>query len=91
MGNLVLIAMCSIISATICVMVTSVSTAMGESAAARQALNAIAQQPDEASEISKTLFISMSMVESSSIYGLLIAMVLIFANPFWNHLIKVIQ
>jgi F-type H+-transporting ATPase subunit c len=63
-------------------------TALGESSVARQAMQSIAQQPDESGKISTTLFISLSMIESSAIYCLLVAMILIFSNPFWNFFIK---
>ncbi len=29
---------------------------------------------------------SLAMVESTAIYALVVAMILIFANPFWTHL-----
>jgi len=33
------------------------------------------------------LFVGLAMIESIAIYCLVIAMILIFANPFWNHVI----
>jgi len=50
-------------------------------------LSAMAQQPDEAGPISRTLFIGLAMIESIAIYCLVISIILIFANPFWNHVI----
>nr|WP_275451667.1 F0F1 ATP synthase subunit C [Celeribacter indicus] len=58
--------------------------ALGEGRAASTALNAIAQQPDAASTISRTLFVSLAMIESTAIYCFVVAMILVFANPFWN-------
>jgi F-type H+-transporting ATPase subunit c len=65
----------------------SVAPAVGEAKALQQALSAIAQQPDEAGSISRTLFIGLAMIESIAIYCLVISIILIFANPFWNHVI----
>ena len=48
----------------------------------RQAMDAIGRQPDAADRISRTLFVGMAMVESTAIYCLVIALVLLFANPF---------
>ena len=45
----------------------------------------MAQQPDEASNLRSTLFVSLAMLESTAIYALLVAMILIFSNPFWNY------
>lgn len=87
MENLTYIAMTSIIASSACVAVGASCAGMAEGFIARQAMQSIAQQPDGASEISKTLFISMSLVESSAIYCLLVSMVLIFSNPFWNYII----
>jgi F-type H+-transporting ATPase subunit c len=63
----------------------SIGPAIGEARAIAQALSSIAQQPDESGTISRTLFIGLAMVESIAIYCFVIAIILIFANPFWNH------
>ena len=61
--------------------------ALGEGRAVSTALSALAQQPDAASTITRTLFVGLAMIESIAIYCLVISMILIFANPFWNHVI----
>ena len=81
------IAMISIIAASSTISIGSIVAGVMEGLVAKQAMQSIAQQPDGAGEISKTLFISMSLVESSAIYCLLVAMILIFSNPFWNFII----
>ena len=35
-----------------------------------------------------TLFVGLAMVESTAIYCFVISMILIFANPFWNHFLQ---
>ncbi len=72
----------SIFSAAFCMCVGSIGPAIGEGMAASSALSAMAQQPDEAGNISRTLFISMAMIESTAIYCFVVAMILLFANPF---------
>jgi F-type H+-transporting ATPase subunit c len=44
-------------------------------------LDAIARQPDAAERISRTLFVGLAMIESLAIYCLVIALILLFANP----------
>ncbi len=88
MENLVTIATTSIISSAIVVGIGASLTGLGESLVAKQAMQSIAQQPDESSKISTTLFISLSMVETSAIYCILVAMILIFSNPFWKFFIE---
>ena len=86
--NVSAIAMTSIAAAALCMAIGSIAPAMGEAKAIAQALSSIAQQPDEAGTISRTLFIGLAMVESIAIYCFVIAIILIFANPFWNQVIS---
>jgi F-type H+-transporting ATPase subunit c len=79
------VAVASIVSAGICMGIGSIGPALGEGRALTQALASIAQQPDESNTIVRTLFVGMAMIESTAIYCLVVAMILIFANPFWNH------
>ncbi len=76
------IALVSIATAGLCVAVGSIGPALGEGRALSQALDAISRQPDSADTITRTLFVGMAMVESTAIYALVIALVLLFANPF---------
>jgi len=65
----------------------SIGPAIGQGMAVARALGAIAQQPDEANTITRTLFVGLAMVESTAIYCLVISVILIFANPFWNYIL----
>lgn len=87
MSDLALVAMISIVSAGLCMAIGSIAPALGEGRALSQALAAIAQQPDETNTITRTVFVGMAMVESTAIYCLVVSMILIFANPFWNYFI----
>ncbi len=88
MDNLALIGMASIVTAGLTITIGSIAPALGEGKALAQALNAIAQQPDEAKNITRTLFVGMALVESTAIYCFVITLILIFANPFWNYFIE---
>lgn len=83
-----IIGMVSIIVSGITIAVGSVGPALGEGRALSQALSAIAQQPDESATITRTLFVGLAMVESTAIYCFVISLILIFANPFWDYVIK---
>jgi F-type H+-transporting ATPase subunit c len=63
-----------------------VMPAVGQSIAARSAVQAIARQPDEAGTISRNLFVSLAMIESLALYVLIVALVLLFANPLEDDL-----
>lgn len=88
MINLSLIAMASIFSAGLTIAIGSIGPALGEGRAVAQALSSIAQQPDEANTITRTLFVGLAMIESTAIYCFVITMILIFANPFWDYAVS---
>jgi F-type H+-transporting ATPase subunit c len=87
MDNVSVIGVVSIAAAALCMAIGSSGPALGEGKAIAQALGSIAQQPDESGTISRTLFIGLAMIESIAIYCFVISVILIFANPFWNHVI----
>ncbi len=87
MDTVALIGMASIVVAGLTIAVGSIGPALGEGRALAQALNALAQQPDEANTITRTLFVGMALVESTAIYCFVITLILIFANPFWSYVI----
>jgi len=88
MDSLTVTAFASIISSGLCIAIGAIGPAVGEGRALAQALSSIAQQPDETNTITRTLFVGMAMVESTAIYCFVVAMILIFANPFWNYFIS---
>ncbi|BCX87843.1 F-type H+-transporting ATPase subunit c [Methylomarinovum tepidoasis] len=83
-----LIAMVSIFTAGLTMGLGAIGPALGEGRAVAQALLAIAQQPDEANTITRTLFVGLAMVESTAIYCFVISMILLFANPYWDHFLS---
>lgn len=85
MSDIGTIAAVSIVMAGLTITVGSIAPALGESRALTQALESIAQQPDESNTITRTLFVGLAMVESTAIYCFVVALILIFANPFWDH------
>jgi F-type H+-transporting ATPase subunit c len=84
MDSLTLIAVVSIIIAGITTGFGTMGPALAEGRAVATALTALAQQPDAAATITRTLFVGLAMIESTAIYCFVVSMILIFANPFWN-------
>jgi F-type H+-transporting ATPase subunit c len=87
MDTMSAIAIVSILTAGATTAAGAVGPALGEGRAVSTALTAIAQQPDASAAIARTLFVGIAMIESTAIYCLVISMILVFANPFWNHVI----
>lgn len=87
MDNVTLIAIASIVTAGFSTCIGCIAPALGESRSISTALNSLAQQPDAASTITRTLFVGLAMIESTAIYCFVVSMILLFANPFWSHVI----
>ena len=78
----VILAIVSIGAAAVAMTVGALGAALGESRIAAAAMDALARQPDESSSISRSLFVSLAMIESTAIFCLVLALILLFANPF---------
>lgn len=87
MDSMTIIAVASIVTAGLAIAIGCSMPALGMGKAISTTLKSLAQQPDAAGTISRTLFIGLAMVESLAIYCFVVSMILIFANPFWNHVI----
>ncbi len=74
--------MVSIFVAGLTTAIGAVGAAIGESRIAASAMDATARQPDETASITRNLFVSLAMVESTAIFCLVIGLILLFANPF---------
>lgn len=88
MDNIGIVGAISILASGLTIGIGSIGPALGEGRALAQALSSIAQQPDEANTITRTLFVGLAMVESTAIYCFVVSMILIFANPFWNYVVS---
>jgi F-type H+-transporting ATPase subunit c len=87
MDNMTVIAVASIVTAGLTIGVGCIAPALGEGRSVATALSALAQQPDASATITRTLFVGLAMIESMAIYSFVVSMILVFANPFWNHVI----
>ena len=80
---------CAHIAAAIATL-NGVLTTLGQGKIAAAAIESIARQPEAADSIRSTMFIGLGMAETSGIYGLLIAIIMLFANPlvsiYLNHI-----
>ncbi|MCG6905455.1 MAG: F0F1 ATP synthase subunit C [Desulfobacteraceae bacterium] len=87
MDSMTIIAVISIATAGITMAFGTMGPALGEGKAVSTALSSLAQQPDASATITRTLFVGLAMIESTAIYCFVVTMILIFANPFWKHVI----
>ena len=71
---------CSALGAGIA-MIAGLGPGIGQGYAAGKAAEAVGRQPEAAGAITRTLLTGCAVAESTGIYSLLIALVLIFVNP----------
>lgn len=65
------------IAAAIAIAISTIGPAIGQGITAKAAMESIARQPDAAKEVRSSLIISLALMEALTIYGLLIAFMLI--------------
>ena len=74
----------SIVTCGLTTALGAMGAAAGESRIGASAMDAIARQPDETASLTRNLFVSLAMVESTAIFCLVIGLILLFANPLMS-------
>ena len=82
MDSMTTVAVASIAIAGITTGFGTMGPALAEGRAVATALSSLAQQPDASATITRTLFVGLAMIETMAIYCLVIALLVLFANPF---------
>jgi F-type H+-transporting ATPase subunit c len=72
----------SVIAAAFAITIGAIGPALAEGRAVAAAMDALARQPEAAGAISRTLFVGLAMIETMAIYCLVVALLLLFANPY---------
>jgi F-type H+-transporting ATPase subunit c len=67
-------------------MLVGIGVGIGQGIATSKALESIARQPEAKSDITSTLFIGLAMTETSVIFALIVAIILVFVNPLVGKL-----
>lgn len=76
---------CSAIGAGIAVL-AALGPGLGQGYAAGKAAEAVARQPEAKSDIIQTMILGQAVSETSSIYGLIIAIILLIVRPLMQAL-----
>ena len=77
-----IISAASVIAAGLSIGLAAIGPGIGQGNAAGQAVEGIARQPEAENKIRGTLLLSLAFMEALTIYGLVVALALLFANPF---------
>ena len=62
-------------------MIAGIGVGLGQGIATGKALESIARQPEAKGDLLQTLFIGLAMSETSIIFPLVVAIILMFVNP----------
>ena len=62
-------------------MIAGIGPGIGQGYAVGKACEAIGRQPESQGKVMKTMFVGCALAESTGIYALFIAIMLVFANP----------
>ena len=65
------------IGAAVVMTISTITPAIAQGLTSKAAMDAISRQPDAAGNIRSTLIVSLGMIEALTIYGLLIAFMLV--------------
>ena len=84
-----LILACCALSAGICMGVGAIGPAIGEGGAVAKSCEAIGRQPESKSAVTSAMIMGCAITESTGIYSLVIAILLIFVAP--NLLVNVFK
>jgi len=71
---------CSALAAGICTL-SGLGSGLGQGIAAGKAAEAVGRQPEARGAVMSTMLIGAAVAETCSIYGLIIALILLMANP----------
>lgn len=81
MEGIVLIKIASILAVGIIVSIAALAAGFGDANVASKAVEGIARQPEAKNSIFTTMLIGVGLVEATPIIALVVALILLYANP----------
>ena len=71
---------CAMLAAGLCMGIGAIGPALGEGNAVSRALEGMARQPEAASNLRTNMILGCAITETTGIYSLVVALLLIFAS-----------
>ncbi|MDA3733368.1 MAG: ATP synthase F0 subunit C [Niameybacter sp.] len=84
-----LILACSAIGAGLA-MIAGIGPGIGQGYAAGKGAEAVGRQPEAQSDVVRTMLLGAAVAETTGIYGLIVAIILLFANPLITKYIELL-
>ena len=77
---------CSLIAAGLAIAFGTIGTGNGMGAGLNGATNAVGRNPEAQGKILLTMMVGLAMIESLAIYALVIALIVLYANPLLKYI-----
>lgn len=77
----------TVLAAALGVGIAALGCGIGQGIATAKAAEGVARQPEAAGKIQGLLIIGLAIIESLTIYALVVGLILIFANPFTQYFV----
>lgn len=84
-----LILACSAIGAGLA-MIAGIGPGIGQGFAAGKGAEAVGRQPEAQGDIVRTMLLGAAVAETTGIYGLIVAIILLFANPLISQYLRLL-
>jgi F-type H+-transporting ATPase subunit c len=69
----------------------SFGTGIGQGIAISRAVEGVARNPGASGKIMTVMLVGLAMIESLAIYCLVVAMIILFANPFTDTVVQMLS
>lgn len=69
----------------------AIGTGIGQGFAVKGAVEGISRNPSASGKILTSMMIGLAMIESLAIYALVVALIILFANPFKEIALKTLE
>jgi len=69
----------------------SFGTGIGQGIAISKAVEGVARDPGASGKIMTVMLVGLAMIESLAIYCLVVAMIILFANPFTDTVVQLLS
>jgi F-type H+-transporting ATPase subunit c len=77
---------CSLLVAGLAMALGTIGTGLGMGSGLSSAVNAVGRNPEAQGKVLITMMVGLAMIESLAIYALVIALVVLYANPLLKYI-----
>lgn len=80
-----------VFGAAIGMAIGTLGTAIGQGMAVKSAVEGVSRNPGASGKIMTTMMIGLAMIESLAIYALVVCLIILFANPYKDIALKMVE